>query len=174
MQHQLQNFTCSSLLLDTEEGPEDEREWFVVPPRFCKASQLQFKFVLESLIWKCLRCLKGLVPRTAVVILSWEREREKNPAELTSISSSYLPGRITKKGTKRSSADCTINWGNWVHGDAETVELLYPKDTYVKELMWIWGLHCCRYSTIPAVFLYNFQSDCNKRLTFPNISALSA
>lgn len=33
-----------------------------------------------------------------------------------------------KKGTQRSSADCDINWGNWVNGDAETAELLYPKD----------------------------------------------
>lgn len=75
-------------------------------------SQLQFKFVLESLIWKCLRCLKGLVPRTAAVILV-ERGREAkilNP-ELTSISSSYSPGRIAKKVRKEAQQIAILTEG---------------------------------------------------------------
>lgn len=66
-----------------------------------------------------------------VVILSGERVREREVKILQCLLRfpvHICRAGLQKKGTQRSSADCNINWGNWVNGDADTAELQYPKD----------------------------------------------
>lgn len=75
-----------------------------------------------------------------VVILSGESEGEGEVKILQCLLRfpvHICRAGLQKKGTQRSSADCDINWGNWVNGAAETAELLYPKDM-LKSLCEAW------------------------------------